>query len=236
MRLTVGPLPTAVYWRRRAAVLGALLVFLMIIVYSCSGSGGDDRKTGANGSPSPDASAPASPGVLTPETGAPPTEDDDVVDAPGSADPPTDTAPTQEQPAVGAVDGDACTDAEISVTPVPAQSAVRQGGTIELRLKVKNVSARTCSRDVGADLQEIYIKQGARTVWSSDRCGIAKGSRVEAFSPAFEREYQVSWNGRLSTACANGMATGNPAPAGDYQVFGRVGSKVSDPVRLQVVA
>ena len=44
---------------------------------------------------------------------------------------------------------------------------------------------RTCTRDVGPDLQEIYIKQGARTIWSSDKCGLYKGSDPQPFTPNF---------------------------------------------------
>jgi len=37
MNLTVGPLAPAVYWRRRAFVAGALLVVVLLLVYSCGG-------------------------------------------------------------------------------------------------------------------------------------------------------------------------------------------------------
>lgn len=230
MRLTVGPLPSAVYWRRRAVVLGALLLFLMVLIYSCSGPGGSAENTGASGS-SP---TPASPTVLTPETGAPPTTEEAL--PPESADPPGTTEPAPEQPATAAAAGDACTDAEISVIPVPSQNAPKVGVTIELRLKIKNVSGRTCRRDVGADLQEIYIKLGAQPIWSSDKCGTAKGSKVESLTPGFELEYQVAWNGRDSSRCANGVADGEHPQPGEYQLFGRVGSKVSNPVKLTVRA
>ena len=39
MRLTVGPLPAAVYWRRRAVVVGAILLFLIVMMYSCANPG-----------------------------------------------------------------------------------------------------------------------------------------------------------------------------------------------------
>ncbi|PWU56344.1 hypothetical protein DLE60_26410, partial [Micromonospora globispora] len=75
MRLTVGPLPPAVYWRRRAVVLGAGLLFLIVLLYSCSDPG---RNTGGTAKPgsSPTASASAlkpvpSGSALTPQTGAP---------------------------------------------------------------------------------------------------------------------------------------------------------------------
>ncbi|MEV1285990.1 hypothetical protein [Micromonospora sp. NPDC049679] len=235
MRLTVGPLPSAVYWRRRAVVLGALFLFLMVLAYSCSGPGRSGEKTGASGSSSPNAPTPTGPALLTPETGAPPGSEEAVPPA-ESADPPGESQPAPEPAAPGVPVGDACTDAEISVTPVASQNAPKVGVTIELRLKIKNLANRTCSRDVGADLQEIYIKLAAQPVWSSDKCGVLKGSRVEAFAPGFEREYQVSWNGRDSSRCANGTAAGPYPQPGEYQLFGRVGSKVSDPVKLTIKA
>src|ERR1044071_27641 len=40
MRLTVGPLPAAVYWRRRVVVLLGLAMVVLVISYSCSGNQG----------------------------------------------------------------------------------------------------------------------------------------------------------------------------------------------------
>jgi hypothetical protein len=119
---------------------------------------------------------------------------------------------------------------------VPARIAVKRGTPIELRLKIKNISTGACTRDVGADLQEIYVKQGARKVWSSDICGLAKGSQILNFAPNHEREYNVTWNGRAATKCAGGSAAGLVPLAGEYQLFGRLGGKVSAPVRLVITA
>ncbi|PZM95936.1 MAG: hypothetical protein DIU79_06275 [Actinobacteria bacterium] len=230
MRLTVGPLPAAVYWRRRAIVLGALLLFVAIIVYACSGRGDSGERTNASASstPTPDG---VSPSVLAPETSAPPSEEesesDDTEDvASGGAQAP---AP------VGVVDREVCTDDEIAVTPVASNPSPRVGMTIELRIRIKNISNRTCKRDVGADYQELYIKQGARLVWSSDTCGTARGSKVDPFPPYHEQEFRVSWNGRESSSCANGEAAGPFLQPGEYQLFGRLDSKVSDPVKLVVM-
>ena len=75
MRLTVGPLPPAVYWRRRAVVLGAGLLFLIVLLYSCTGSdrnakkGGTGSHAGRDVAPAPSRSPPAR--CSTPQTGAP---------------------------------------------------------------------------------------------------------------------------------------------------------------------
>src|SRR5262245_46608252 len=49
MNLTVGPLPPAVYWRRRAIVAAGLLAIILPIAFSCGGPGKSDpagqRKT-----------------------------------------------------------------------------------------------------------------------------------------------------------------------------------------------
>lgn len=144
---------------------------------------------------------------------------------------PAEVSTVPQAPAPG--DG-ACTDTEISVKPSanPATAPSGDNVEIELHLEIKNVSQRTCSRDVGADMQELFIKTGADKVWSSDTCGQAKGSDVRSFTPGFAREYTVVWNGRNSTKCANGLADGPATPPGEYQLFGRLGTKLGDPVKL----
>ncbi|MFI7596801.1 adhesin [Actinoplanes sp. NPDC049681] len=251
MRTTVGPLPAAVYWRRRAVVLGALLLGVIVLFVSCSG-GDDDSTRGKGASSQAPISAPASrtpddePSFVDPPAGAgnpslpdpedirsagtdgqPVTQPDDGVD--DGTDAGTDTNVTVP------VDG-SCTDAEISVTPIPASTTARRGVPVEIRLKIKNVSARTCSRDVGADLQELYIESGAQKIWSSDTCSNAKGSDVRQIPPNGEREYNVTWNGRQSNKCSAGLAAGTAPPAGQYQVRARLGAKVSVPVTLTLTA
>jgi hypothetical protein len=245
MRLTVGPLPSAVYWRRRAVVLGAGLLFLIVLLYSCTGG---DRNTGATpqstSTPTASAGAPEPSGsVLTPQTGDPSADPGDSGGGPGGADggpggPVGGGTATTEAPPAGPaapVAGDGtCTDAEILVTPVALPATAQRGTVVTLQLKIKNRSQRTCSRDVGADLQELFVKAGAEKVWSSDTCGTGKGSDVQSFTPGFERLYELGWNGRDTSRCANGLAAGPYAPIGTYQVFARVGTKLSDPVKLTV--
>jgi hypothetical protein len=121
------------------------------------------------------------------------------------------------------------------VIAVALPATVQQGAVVDLQLKIKNTSQRTCSRDVGADLQELFIKSGAEKIWSSDTCGTGKGSDVQSFTPGCERSYQVGWNGRDTSRCAEGLAAGPYPQPGDYQVFGRLGTKLSAPVKLTIV-
>ncbi|GAB3967724.1 hypothetical protein V1634_11855 [Plantactinospora veratri] len=244
MRLTVGPLPPAVYWRRRAVVLGALLLFLVVILYSCVNTAGDPGKDKtANPGPSatltphvdPSASGPPASGAPesgAPEPGGPGGEPTDLPPA-GEEDTSVEPAGGQVPPAPPPVPNE-CTDQEISVTPVPSQTSAQRGQTIELRLKIKNVSDRTCNRDVGADLQELYIKSGARKVWSSDGCSEVRANDIRPFPPSHENAYTISWNGRESSKCANQLAAGPYPAAGSYELFGRLGNKLSKPVRITI--
>ncbi|MFY1596855.1 hypothetical protein [Micromonospora sp. WMMD737] len=238
MRLTVGPLPPAVYWRRRAVVFGAGLLFLIVLLYSCTGSDRNAKK-GGDAQPTPGAtSSGASPeptgSVLAPQTGGPSPGAADGPDADDPSGEPVTTDSPPVAPVVPAAGDGACTDAEITVTPVAQPASVVRGAVVDLQLKIKNRSERTCSRDVGASVQELFIKSGAEKIWSSDTCGTAQGSDVQSFTPSFERSYQVGWNGRDTTKCANGVAAGPNPPAGTYQVYARVGTKLSEPVKLTI--
>jgi hypothetical protein len=220
MRLTVGPLPPAVYWRRRAVVLGSLLVVIVLLVYSCNGSDGSTaspRNAGSTTSPPVSGSSPTeSDASATPSTSATGTADPEV----------TTAAPASPTP----VDRSVCTDNELLVTPVPAATQLPRGESTQIVLKIKNRSNRTCKRDVGPDLQELYIVEqgGAQKIWSSDDCGGPRGNKIESFRPGFEVAYTATWNGRESTNCKD-----RPIPeAGEYQVYGRLGTKRSDPVAL----
>ncbi|MBB5477965.1 hypothetical protein [Micromonospora parathelypteridis] len=239
MRLTVGPLPPAVYWRRRVVVLGAGLLFLIVLLYSCTGSGRSDGDPKAGGTPTSAPTSAESPGsgsggpVLTPQTGAPPTSADP--DAASNPSPAITSNEPQLGAAAGSVDDSTCTDAEIRVVSVASPTSVQRGAMVDLQLKIKNTSDRTCSRNVGADLQEIFIKSGAEKIWSSDTCGKVQGSDVQSFIPTFERSYKVAWNGRDTSRCdGSGLAAGPFPPLGTYEVFARVGTKLSAPVKLTV--
>ncbi|HYN97142.1 MAG TPA: hypothetical protein VES42_25160 [Pilimelia sp.] len=240
MRLTVGPLPSAVYWRRRAVVLGALLLVVMVFYASCSGSGspGADRREAGGGSPSPTPAVTSQPvptgSVLTPETADPA----DTATPPQPGGPAQSGPPVAPPPATGGAEAPAatepCSDSEMAVAPVPATVVISRNARVNIRLMIRNDADRACSRDVGADVQELRIVRGAETIWSSDHCGPARGSDVRDFAPGADREYMVTWNGRSSTKCAGGVPTGPVPPAGSYQLLGRLGTKLSAPVGLSL--
>lgn len=233
-------------------VLGVVLLAVILMFVACSGGNdkGNNRAqtnaTRTSGTPSagPSASTPDEqpsftdpvPGGGGPSLPAP----GDLTSQQPSLDNGTGTgqsaAPDGTNTNVTAPAGALCTDAEMSLTPVPVSATVKRGTPVAIRLKIKNISQRTCSRDVGAGPQELYLDQGARKYWSSDTCSTARTSDVRQFTPGAEREYSVTWNGRQSSTCQGGNSAG-PAPIpGQYDLRGRLGTKISDPVTLTIVA
>ena len=217
MRLVVGPLPASVYWRRRAVVLGGALLGVLIVVYSCNAAGRTN--------PAADPTGAATPGESTPSASPTPPAATETAQSPA-----TTIAPV-------IVDANTCTDAEISVKAVGPKGALAKGEEVQLTLLIKNISNRQCTRDVGADQQELRIVLGTEKVWSSDDCDGPTGTDVRTFPPNHERSYVARWNGKSSSICSSTVrhTPAGPEPAaGDYQLIGRVGTDLSEPVTLKI--
>jgi hypothetical protein len=231
MRLTVGPLPPAIYWRRRAAILGILLLIVLLVFYSCSNASDASRRkrvltptTGHPTSPSPSATQPA----YTPPGGLN-TQDDNPSASP---DPDQSGASTGGSAADASVQTGPCTDGELTLTAVAEPASVARAAFVKFTLRIKNTSARSCTRDVGADPQELYLQDGAKSkVWSSDACEPLHGTDVRTFKPGDVAEFYVVWNGKATNA---GCANQQPPPAGKYQLVGRLSTKLSDPSPLEI--
>ncbi|WP_432833977.1 hypothetical protein [Dactylosporangium sp. CA-092794] len=223
MKLTVGPLPPGVYWRRRAIVGGVVVLAGLMLWASCGGgSAPDDRKVSDAASADQRSRADVDPTVTiqVPTTGEPPAS---------SAPPPASSA-AAPPPSVAAI-APPCADADLSLTAAPDQPVQFRGAYLKFTLKVKNVSAQDCVRDLGADYQELYLQVGAAKVWSSDQCDPLKGSKPTVMKPGIEMSFETTWNGKATnTSCVNREVP----PAGKYQLVGRLATKISDPVQIQL--
>jgi hypothetical protein len=220
MNLTVGPLPPAVYWRRRALVLGAVLALVILLVSMCGGANGAQTPNHPTAATSTSKSPSAAP---TPSVQAP------IVGAPGAASgTPSTTPPSATAPASAA--SDICSDAEIQLTPSVQKI---NGGSYpyQLNLRIKNISARTCKRDVGSGPQEMHIVNASgQTVWSSDNCQSATGSDVRTFSPNIESAFQLGWDGNANAPGCRPTGALN----GTYQLVAKLDTKVSAPVAFTI--
>jgi hypothetical protein len=224
MNLTVGPLPPAVYWRRRALVLGAVLALVLLVVAMCGGSGRSGPTTGrpTTGQPTSRATSTSPSSASTPSVQAP------IVGAPGGASrPPSSPTATQASPP-----SDQCSDAEIQLTP-SVQKITGGSYPYQLTLRIKNVSSRTCKRDIGASAQEMHILDAAgRTVWSSDYCQSNPGSSVSTFGPNIESTFQLGWDGfGYGPNCVRG---GAKLADGSYQLVAKLDTKVSAPAAFTI--
>jgi hypothetical protein len=226
MNLTVGPLPPAVYWRRRAIVLGGLLLVVLLIAYACSGSGTSNASAqhvgGSVTSPSPSDSD--SIGVVTAPASQPPSTPSSVGLPPSPSATPTPTTPATTSIAT-------CTDAQIRVTPVISSTSVTttkllHGGTYDIKLKVRNVSAVACRRDVGSVPESLVVTQGSTKIWSSDDCvkTAGKAHDVRTFGPDIEIFADVKWSSYniTTTTCKKSPL---PVPVGTYSLTGTVGTE-----------
>jgi hypothetical protein len=227
----VGPLPASVYWRRRAVAFAGVVGVLLLswaVLAGGGGAGGRDSAA-AVGSPSPTESAgPSSPDpsglTASAASNDPGRAADD--DGPASGESSTPSTPSTPRPAPKPTPAPTpCTDAQLRLTVAPAQPAYLVGQAPVLRLQVRNVATLSCSRDLGAALQEVLLYQGTQRLWSSNDC-YPEGTRdLELMRPGVVHTFSVTWSGLSSQPKCAGART--RVGAGSYAVVGRLGSLVS---------
>lgn len=227
MRLTVGPLPASVYWRRRAIVLGGALLIVFLVAQACiaaSASPGDE----------PVATPPSPSATTGPEQDRATVPAD--LPATGDASTPSAAPATGSGAAPPDSDTEQCADDEILVRAEASRTAFSPGEAVEFEIRIRNDSDRTCRRDIGGDLRELRLYQGAGAtkVWSSRDCGGPTGTNVADLPPGHEERYYIVWNGRSTEDCDGDQPNGPVVEPGEYQLFARLGSIHSEPVVLTV--
>jgi hypothetical protein len=136
--------------------------------------------------------------------------------------------------------GAGCVDPEVLVTTSivptsPGAGKLQYGGTFILKLQIQNTSSRTCTRDVGSVAEELMIKHGSTKIWSSDDCssGVPKPHDVRTFHPGDAVSVTIQWSSYdiTTNSC---KASSTPAPAGSYDLIGRVGTKTGSPKAFEI--
>jgi hypothetical protein len=218
----VGPLRSAVYWRRRLLVLGGTLGVLAgsgWLGLAAVGTAGDRPHTVVAGStgqaPAP---TPALEQVL-PSLAA--VQVPTIAPASSSA-----AATATPAPSAGPVSGGPCSDDMIAVEVRPNPPATPVGSKPTFDLVVTNVSPVACVRTLDKGLQEIVLINGAGTrVWGSDDCFPEVSSDVRTLQPGESVDFPVLWSGLTSTpGCAADRSTPG---AGSYVLRGRLDTKIS---------
>jgi hypothetical protein len=235
MKLTVGPLPPAVYWRRRVVVVGTLLLLMIALLYSCFGGKSNvSLRKGGQSTTTMTPSSSSSASSMSPSPSPPVfTGGGIAAQADGDGgDPQPSASPTPSEPAAPATGP--CNDGEMTVIASPAQPSVARGSFVRFYLRIKNISGRSCTRDVGADAQELYMQDASKAkVWSSDACDPRHGNDVRTFNPGDQAEFFLDWDGKASNAGCDPGKRQAPA-AGRYELIGRLATKLSDPAAVEL--
>jgi hypothetical protein len=220
----VGPLPTAVYWRRRLLVLVGTLGVLggggwLGVAVASDDSGGSDPASGTVAAAGATSAAPT-PALeqVLPSLAA--------VQVPTAV--PTTTAPTPvttTAPA-GPSAGGPCTDDMIEVDVRPESASSPVGGKPTFDLVVTNVSPVACVRALDKGLQEIVLLDAAGDrLWGSNDCFPEASSDTRTLQPGQAVVFPVLWSGLSS---APGCTADRTTPgAGSYVLRGRLDTKTS---------
>ena len=221
----VGPLPAAVYWRRRVTVLAILLAVLALLAWLVAGLVQDDDEGAAT---TPTAATepgelPALERVVPPVAQVRPPSTERVT-APPPPPPPAPAVPAGPAP------GGPCTGDMLRLeVRTPGQAAV--GGKPTFELAVTNTSTVPCVRALDKQLQELVMVNaaGAR-VWGSNDCFPESSSDERTLAPGETVVFPVVWGGLTSEpGCAAARVT---PPPGSYVLRGRLDTLVSGDATL----
>ena len=221
----VGPLPAAVYWRRRLVVLAVLLAVLggvgWLLVSLVGGSGITAAAAGSTTSSSA-ASAPALdrvvPSLASVRTPTPPP-------SPSAPAPTTPAAPSQEP-------GAPCSD-DVIALEVRTPGTAATGTSVSLELVVTNTAAVPCTRTLDAQLQEMVLVDGSGArLWGSNDCQPGSSSDTRTLAPGEQVAFPLTWTGLTSEPTCTAQRV--PVAPGSYVVRARLDAKTSPDAPLQI--
>jgi hypothetical protein len=218
----VGPLPAAVYWRRRALVLTLLLSLLggggWIGWALVTGRAG--QATAATGPAVTPVAVPALERVV-PSLAAVQTPAASTTTAPPTAEAPPPPAP-----------GGPCTDDMIGLE-VRTPGSAPSGSKPTFELVVTNTSPVPCVRALDKGLQELVILDAAGTrVWGSNDCFPESSSDLRTLAPGEAVTFPLVWGGLSSEPTCTAART--PLAPGAYVVRARLDTKVSPDAALAI--
>ncbi|MFE7776445.1 hypothetical protein ACFU5O_21655 [Streptomyces sp. NPDC057445] len=246
LRNPVGPLPSSIYWRRRAVALSLLALLALLIAWAVGTGGGGGSKGGDDGKPGGAGPAPSiTPGddpsgpAISEQPGG--RDESDETDGPGGSDGTGDDGGTEgsdgagkngDPGASGAANGGGSVGRQVPAgSPLPNCSS----GTLQLTLRsakvsyapdekprfqliAKNTSTVACKADFGPKAAVLVISDNEDDeVWSSKDCPRGGGSLLLEVPANSTITHTVDWDRRPSAArCATPPAA--QAPAGTYLV------------------
>ena len=227
-----GPLPTQIYWRRRALALGlavlaiVVVAAIVLVVVKNTGASGETDNTSA------EQSAAAAP---TPLPGENPEVKSPVMPPPQQVPAPTPTPTAAVVPPPVLNEGDDCPDSTLAVKGITNQPQYVVGEQPKFTMVVTNIGLVACKRDVGAAVLAAYVYslENAR-LWSNLDCAPSNETLVKTFQPGEQVTTEVTWTGMSS-------APGCPLPRqpigpGTYNLVVQLGNLRSATVPFMLAA
>ena len=197
-----GPLPTQIYWRRRALaigvavlVIGVIAAIVVVIVKTTTGTDNTSAEQSTTAAAPPTPLPGENPEVKTP-----------VMPPAQQAPPPTPTPTAAVTPPPVLNEGDDCPDSTLAVKGISNQPQYVVGDQPKFTMVVTNIGLVACQRDVGAAVLAAYVYSldNAR-LWSNLDCAPSNETLVKTFQPGEQVTTEVTWTGM-------GSAPGCPLP------------------------
>lgn len=181
-----GPLPSQIYWRRRALAVGiGVAVFAVVsaiifaVVHGSAGAQHSDAKKTAQGVDARNPEEVKTP-VVPPSEGAP-------------APSPTPTAAVTPPPVLK--EGDDCPDSTLAVKGITGPQYT-VGEQPQFTMVVTNIGLVACKRDVGAAVLAAYVYSlDNQRLWSNLDCAPSNETLMKTFDPGEQVTTTVTWTG-----------------------------------------
>ncbi|MDQ1009182.1 hypothetical protein QFZ82_003667 [Streptomyces sp. V4I23] len=247
LRNPIGPLPSSIYWRRRAVAASLVALLAVLIVWAVTSGGDDDGKNTADGkgpapahsiTPGPDQSGPAisqqpggrdeSGGGTSGSGGAGGSGDGSA--SPGGASggdgattggPGTTGGASQGAPGVHVPAGSDlpnCAPGALRLTLSTTEVSYAPGEKPAFRLVVANSSPTTCKADFGPKAAVFTVTDREdKDVWSSGHCPRTAPSRFLSVPGNGTITHTVQWDRKRSAPQCPTTSPGGAA-AGTYLV------------------
>lgn len=224
-----GPLPTQIYWRRRALALGVAVVIIgivaAVVVMVVSGGSGAETKNADQ----QQSAANAEEAAPTPLPGEAPGEKTPIVPPPQQAPPPAPTPTAAVAPPPVLQEGDDCPDSTLAVKGITSQPEYVVGDQPKFTMVVTNIGLVACKRDVGAAVLAAYVYSLDNTrLWSNLDCAPSNETLVKTFAPGEQVTTEVTWTGMGSAPQC--PLPRQPIGAGTYNLIVQLGNLRSAPV------
>ena len=215
-----GPLPTQIYWRRRALALGIAVlvigVIAAVVVMVVMNSTGTEGKTA--GKPNPTQAA-----TPTPLPGENPEIKTPVMPPAQQAPPPTPTPTAAVMPPPVLKEGDDCPDSTLAVKGITNEPQYFVGDQPKFTMVVTNIGLVACQRDVGAAVLAAYVYSlDNQRLWSNLDCAPSNETLIKTFQPGEQVTTEVTWTGMGSAP--NCPLPRQPIGPGTYNLVVQLGN------------